>query len=114
MISPKFVSIAREVCKFIRNGGKLGYTYLYKDGYCCPLGAVCVNNGYKIDNIEKSSYSDWYDFAFKKTKLTSSFFCGFDRYDYDVDFTNAELSRCSEDFVIGYKLAQFCKKRNWL
>ena len=48
MISPKFVSIAREVCKFIRNGGKLGYTYLCKDGHCCPLGAVCVNNGYKL------------------------------------------------------------------
>lgn len=48
MISPKFVFIAREVLKFIRNGGKLGYAYLCKDGHCCPLGAVCVNNGYKL------------------------------------------------------------------
>lgn len=54
MISPKFVSIAREVLKFIRNGGKLGYAHLYKDGHCCPLSAVCVNNDYMPDKLALS------------------------------------------------------------
>jgi len=117
MISPKFVFIAREVLKFIRNGGKLNYRHLYKDGYCCPLGAVCINAGYENDNSTKSDViwqNKWYDFAYEKTKLTGSFWCGFDDNYFDGDFTDVELQSRTEDFVIGYKLAQFCKKRNWL
>ena len=112
MISPKFVNIAREVIKFIQNGGRLGRVEIYKDGKYCPLGAVCINAKLKYNANEDA----WYDYALSKTGLRHSFYSGFDRYGRknDEKLTEDELSLGEEDFQIGYRLAEFCSKRDWL
>lgn len=115
MISPKFVSIAREVIKFIRKGHQLRYTdIIYYNNKCCPLGAVCYNNGYSVDPCEEG-VSALYKFAYTKTGLDSEFYNGFDRYQWDIDFDlNNPDYKLEENFIIGFKLAEMCSKRNWI
>jgi hypothetical protein len=117
MISEKFVKIAREVIKYIKSGGKLGFNKLlksYEDDYTCPLGAVCVNHGLNIidptDNYIKSD--NFYKFSSERIGLENdgeNFFRGFDNsLRYDHCWSN------NEDYIIGFNLGKMCKKRNWI
>lgn len=107
MISPKFVNIAREVVRFIRNDHKLTQHSIYlRNNSCCPLGAVCVNHNAPV------FCEDRYDFAHKKTGLSHYFQWGFDYY--GESFSLNEEYTNNEDFIIGYKLAEMCANRNWI
>jgi hypothetical protein len=119
MISTKFVNIARNVIVYVKNGGQLNYRFLCKDNYCCPLGAVCINAGFDDHKNNKTTvsypvwHSKWYDYAYTQSGFGPTFFIGFDEHRFS-HLSDVELESYPEDYIIGYKLAQFCKKRNWL
>ncbi len=104
MISEKFVKISRHVIEHIQKGHFLTQNQIvFSNGCCCPLGAVCVNS--KIFN-----FNELYKFSQNETKLGNQFWIGFDEY-----YKNSKLRFDNdEDYIIGYKLAEMCYKRNWI
>mgnify|MGYP001604599857 CR=1 FL=1 len=103
MISTKFVKIAREVIKFVRDGGRLQRERLSnsKNQNRCPIGVVCLNH-----NLVG------YGPALSFTNLTDEFIWGFDESD---DKTSETINnKPDEDYQIGYKLGQQCQKRGWI